>query len=565
MMRRFRRHAVVSVVLAVLAAAVMLPGAEAQKVLNPGGFSLVPLGGLIKIRNTSFPLTPRPLPECSDGIDNGGNPAIDHPADPGCTSPDDDSELAPGFQPKIDPSFTGTIDAAGNVSIPTSGIVFPPAYVPVQDPFQPWVYYVIKATVIPTHAATGTLDPISGAANLRVRFLVKIEGAPFGADLGPNCAIGSSGSPIDINVLTTGTTNPPAPAVPISGIPYSATTGQARLVNNSFAVPGASGCGFLNNLNDIINQQIGLQSPAGNNLAVVDGRVDPVLKKGVEAKIVTDPVNPTGAAPLTVNFDGSTSVVAKGPATYLWEFPDGTTASGITAQKTFTAAGTQVVKLTVTDADGDSSVALRSVVVTSGSTTSTTASTTTTMASTTTTTASTTTTTQPTTTTTSSTTTTTQPTTTTTTTTTQPTTTTTSTTTTLPPCTSEVCDAGSVEVTGTTTYTNGGRASAGGVTVTRDQFGVVSVSGLLEFPGTNGGSARLSVNAQRFWIFQLWLGQVNLFDQGAGVSLSAPIFGSLTPAPGTNAVGGVSSWFTFGSFPNLIRPFTIRWSVDDVS
>ncbi len=58
--------------------------------------------------------------------------------------------------------------------------------------------------------------------------------------------------------------------------------------------------------------------------------------------------NLTGAAPLTVEFNGSAST---GSITgYLWDFGDGTTAATATASHVFTAPGSYVVKLTVTDA-----------------------------------------------------------------------------------------------------------------------------------------------------------------------------------------------------------------------
>jgi hypothetical protein len=120
-------------------------------------------------------------------------------------------------------------------------------------------------------------------------------------------------------------------------------------------------------------------------------------------------------------------------------------------------------------------------------------------------------------------------------------------------------------VTGSTSYVNSAASTGGNVSVQRDTLGVVSANGSLVLPGTSGGTATLNVAVQRFWIFQLWTGQVSVYDPGASVSLAAPVFGSLSSLSGTNAVGGTSSWFSFGSFPNLIRPFTLQWSVDDVS
>ena len=101
------------------------------------------------------------------------------------------------------------------------------------------------------------------------------------AFLGSECYIGSNAAPIVIN-LTTGTTAPPLPNKPIKGaageLKFNSeftilTISKNSLVNNSFATPGASGCGgifgFL--INPIINSKLGLPSTAGHNTAVLNG------------------------------------------------------------------------------------------------------------------------------------------------------------------------------------------------------------------------------------------------------------------------------------------------------
>ena len=58
----------------------------------------------------------------------------------------------------------------------------------------------------------------------------------------------------------------------------------------------------------------------------------------------------SGKTPLTVNFDGSTSSDVDGTVvSHEWDFGDGNTASGATAQNTFTIEGSYTVTLTVTD------------------------------------------------------------------------------------------------------------------------------------------------------------------------------------------------------------------------
>lgn len=93
--------------------------------------------------------------------------------------------------------------------------------------------------------------------------------------LGPHCRIGSDANPIQL-VLITGTTNPPPPNRPISGgfgtpditPEYTGSRGNVN-VNNSFAVPSATGCGLNAGLvNSLINLKLGLPSAAGNNTII---------------------------------------------------------------------------------------------------------------------------------------------------------------------------------------------------------------------------------------------------------------------------------------------------------
>jgi hypothetical protein len=98
--------------------------------------------------------------------------------------------------------------------------------------------------------------------------------------LGATCYIGSETEPINLE-LTTGTTSPPEPNKPISGSPGKLTfpangniilvTGS-KLVNNSFAAPGANGCGLLPLVTDpLVNLSAGLPAAAGHNTAIMSG------------------------------------------------------------------------------------------------------------------------------------------------------------------------------------------------------------------------------------------------------------------------------------------------------
>jgi hypothetical protein len=102
--------------------------------------------------------------------------------------------------------------------------------------------------------------------------------------LGSACYIGSNSSPIVIN-LTTGTTSPPPPNTPISGSRGTAefkgegnilVVSKNSLVNNSFAAPGANGCGGLFSflIDPLVNAKLGLPSAAGQNTAILNGTLN---------------------------------------------------------------------------------------------------------------------------------------------------------------------------------------------------------------------------------------------------------------------------------------------------
>ena len=91
--------------------------------------------------------------------------------------------------------------------------------------------------------------------------------------LGMNCHVGTDRNPVRLNLIT-GTTSPPAPNRPISGMPGTPEfvppnvliIRNNRNVENSFAVPGASECGLgLGLINSLVNLKLRLPSAAGNN------------------------------------------------------------------------------------------------------------------------------------------------------------------------------------------------------------------------------------------------------------------------------------------------------------
>jgi hypothetical protein len=113
------------------------------------------------------------------------------------------------------------------------------------------------------------------------------------AFLGSNCYIGSNSSPVTI-AFTTGETSPPLPNKPIHG--SKGTIGSeeegkilvfsgGKLVNNSFAAPGANGCGgiFSFLIDPFVNEIVGLPSAAGHNTAILEGKIETAAASAVRA------------------------------------------------------------------------------------------------------------------------------------------------------------------------------------------------------------------------------------------------------------------------------------------
>ena len=228
--RSLRAALLAAVLTAVVGGVVTSPPAEARKVGNPGGgFTLKVQSGSLRIRDKGFEFVDEGRsPQCSDGSNNDGTPpdgqdsAVDFPADPQCTSATDDSETVGGHQPKQPILMqSGTITAAGAVTFPMSGVSFPPQYLFVNaDDASGGAIddFVVTIQIFPIANFTGQINPLNGSMDLRMQVRVSATGGPLSSSCGVN--------PIDINALITGTTSPPAPNTPISGVPYDTATGR---------------------------------------------------------------------------------------------------------------------------------------------------------------------------------------------------------------------------------------------------------------------------------------------------------------------------------------------------
>ena len=97
-----------------------------------------------------------------------------------------------------------------------------------------------------------------------------------------------------------------------------------------------------------------------NSLTQSVTTLNPPVNKAPTASFTATPTN------LTVAVDGTASSDPDGTiASYAWDFGDGTSGTGSTASRTYGAAGTYTVKLTVTDDKGATGQTTRTVTVTS--------------------------------------------------------------------------------------------------------------------------------------------------------------------------------------------------------
>ncbi|HYJ21934.1 MAG TPA: hypothetical protein VEW07_07925 [Solirubrobacterales bacterium] len=142
-----------------------------------------------------------------------------------------------------------------------------------------WLAEFLGSSALTLYATTELAGQpvLKGATDITLPIKVHLENTT--GVLGPNCYVGSVGSPITLHMIT-GTTSPPGPNTPITGknpeFSFDPTLQILHLkngeyVDNSFSAPGASGCvltlfGFIPiNLNPLVNLQAGLPSPAGKN------------------------------------------------------------------------------------------------------------------------------------------------------------------------------------------------------------------------------------------------------------------------------------------------------------
>jgi hypothetical protein len=145
---------------------------------------------------------------------------------------------------------------------------------------------------------TATVELAAPATSIKLSTenLLNQEGTALGlpskvkldnAILGSNCYIGSNSSPIQID-FTTGTSGSLKGSVGeiFFNEEFTLVTIQGgKLVNGTFAAPGAKGCGGIFSLfiDPLVNSILGTPSPSGKNLATLERKLQSANRFAVEA------------------------------------------------------------------------------------------------------------------------------------------------------------------------------------------------------------------------------------------------------------------------------------------
>lgn len=163
---------------------------------------------------------------------------------------------------------------------------------------QDWFNKQINEGLTGVTATVELTGPSKGLTNieLNTEHLLLEEGTALGlpvkiklsnAILGSNCYIGSDKAPVPLN-FTTGTSGSLKGAV--GEISFNeaftiVTIAGGRLVDGTYAAPGASGCGgiFSFFIDPLVNSILGLPSGSGKNKAVLEGKLQDASAEAVKA------------------------------------------------------------------------------------------------------------------------------------------------------------------------------------------------------------------------------------------------------------------------------------------
>src|SRR5689334_17594188 len=267
------------------------------------------------------------------------------------------SRVDPATTGSLDPGhlLSGAIDVAGSLS---GQAVLPPIHFP---DLSGGGYTVtgITLTLTPADAASGSLDPFTGAAALNLHFngRVSYTACPTG---GGECYSPptTDGDPDQCLIQPF--------ELALRGS-YDEATGVATLRDDAFAIPAGIGSCDPPGHPGLFNAAMKLPSGTGNNSVAGSLQLDPVIRRGVVAAVTAAPNGPRNAL-----IDATASQAPAGVRSYEFDAdadPAGAfeamTGDGILGVG-FPTAGLHLIRVRVTDVDGDSDIASTTVDVPGG-------------------------------------------------------------------------------------------------------------------------------------------------------------------------------------------------------
>lgn len=121
-----------------------------------------------------------------------------------------------------------------------------------------------------------------------------------------------------------------------------------------------------------------------------------------------------------------------------------------------------------------------------------------------------------------------------------------------------VTDRVRLQFTGARSYSYDGNVNGGNLKITRDAFGISSVTGAAPYTGGGNSPATVSVNLSRFLWFNAFTGTVTVNDSANGVSnvTTQVLFASLASPSATAARGSVAG--NVGG-----QPYSLAFTIDD--
>jgi hypothetical protein len=217
-------------------------------------------GGQLTIGNSTVPISNNP-----DTVDSGSYPTTRY----GFLGPEaivtpTNGQVFGGPAQVVPGGLLGLTGALAPLSQPLDPVNEVTSSIELAGPITP-------ATVVdPTgtnafFCATGSLGSCFGTSSPFTVIKVPIKVHLHNLLLGPNCYIGSNSNPIVLNLQES-----PNSAPVESSVGNATIVSGVEVEDNTFAVPGASGCGALGLLDGALNLKVGLPSPSGSNSALID-------------------------------------------------------------------------------------------------------------------------------------------------------------------------------------------------------------------------------------------------------------------------------------------------------